>query len=63
MTVHIPDGTPKRAFLNDKEIKYCVYADDARGIVKLHHNPPRLDKYRKRPLTFIRRGVVRVELI
>lgn len=56
------DGrAPRDVFLNGKKLKGVLCADENRGVVKVVQYPIRLDKYRKRVLSKILRGSVRVE--
>lgn len=44
---HISDGRGKRkVFVNGNEIRYVIYADTKKGIVKYHPHPVRLKKER-----------------
>lgn len=57
------DGRGARdVFLNGNKLDRVMYADTKRGIVRCVHDPIRLDKRRKRVLTFTLRGKVEVPL-
>lgn len=61
--VHTPmDGRGARqVFLNGNPINRVVYADTRKGKVRVHDDPPRLDKYGKRIIERTLYGVVTVE--
>lgn len=61
--VHTPmDGRgPRQVFLNGAPINRVVYADTRNGEVRIHDDPPKLDKYRKRIIERTLYGVVTVE--
>lgn len=61
--VHTPmDGRGARhVFLNGNPISRVVYADTRKGKVRIHDDPPKLDKYGKRIIERTLYGVVTVE--
>lgn len=55
------DGRGARdIFLNGKLIDRVVLADTKRGLVRLVHDPVRIDHHKKRALTYTLRGEVKV---
>ena len=60
--VHTPhDGRGRRdVFLNGKCITRVLYADTKRGVVRVTHDPIKLDKRRKKIRTQTLRGTVDV---
>lgn len=60
--IHHPhDGRGQRqVLLNGQPIERCLWADTRRGLVRVSHNPARLDKHRKRLLWKTLRGQVQV---
>ncbi|HDI3344792.1 TPA: hypothetical protein PMK43_002050 [Vibrio cholerae] len=61
---HISDGRGKRKiFVNGNEIRYVIYADTKKGIVKYHPHPVRLKKGTDEVYTRTLKGVVTVEFI
>lgn len=61
--IHTPgDGRgPREVFVNSKIVKGVIFADERRGIVRAIYQPIRLDKYKKRLLSYVIRGEVRVK--
>lgn len=58
--IHEPsDGKgARRVLLNGEEIGRVVYADERKGFVRIHDNPPKLDKYKKRIIERTLHGAV-----
>jgi hypothetical protein len=50
-------------YLNGRPVRSVTYADERRGIVRLTHQPIRIDKYGKRVLTYTIRGRVSVVML
>jgi hypothetical protein len=63
--IHTPrDGRGhRRVFLNGREIKRVVYADTKKGVVRIHDDPPRMHRWRKRIIERTLHGIVGVELM
>lgn len=59
---HIHEGSdgrgPRDVFVNGNQVKGVVYADTRKGLVRCIHQPPKLDKYKQRLITFTLKGDV-----
>lgn len=62
--IHTPDDSRgrRRVYVDGVLIEAVFYADTKRGIVRAYRQPLRLDKHRKRLLSYVLRGIVTVEV-
>ena len=59
--IYTPKNGPVRVLVDGKQVRRCFYADTVRGIADCYREPPKLDKWKKRALSFRVRGKVTVE--
>jgi len=48
-------------FVNGKRVAACFYADTRKGVVKAYRKPYKIDKHRKRALSYTLHGDVEVK--
>lgn len=60
--IYTPGSIPagRFVFVDGKEVNACFFADTTKGVVKFYRMPLRVDKHRKRALSYTLRGVVEV---